>query len=295
MFIYQLVVKVEFGHFFVKLSPAFSCFFGTFMPTGVFDEIWLDVEFWFDLTKVHPFLPCEMGFFAAMKHEVSEWPLPGGWFFLIPTWVKTGNVVFPPWFHHPLAFWGISEVPDLLTGDSECLAGDGESCTLMLGWSWYVDWFSLSIREQWFSISRIKTAVECWMLHVALGIGPCSIEAHENFVTARNALQLTARARGARAEGPTAAAWSQCGGKKWTAWKLSFHFVGCTGVTSGRSSPLMMFDEETEKEPCFCWWCISLCREPPSVQMAAWWEIGLKGYAGHRNATSREGFYCDVD
>lgn len=45
MFIYQLVVKVEFGHFFVKLSPAFSCFFGTFMPTGVFDEIWLDVEF----------------------------------------------------------------------------------------------------------------------------------------------------------------------------------------------------------------------------------------------------------
>ena len=67
------------------------------------------------------------------------------------------------------------------------------------------------------------------------------------------------------------------------------------GVTSGRSNLLMMFDEENEKEPRFCWWCISLCREPPSVQMAAWWEIGLKGYARHRNAPSREGFYCDVD
>ena len=72
------------------------------------------------------------------------------------------------WFVRGLTAWSlhasassISEVPDLLTGDSECLAGDGESCTL-------------------------------------------------------NALQLTARARGARAEGPTAAAWSQCGGKKWT-------------------------------------------------------------------------------
>ena len=118
--------------------------------------------------------------------------------------------------------------------------------------------------------------VDCCICIRSLGIGPCSIEAHWKFCDSQECSAIDRTGTWARAEGPTAAAWSQCGGKKWRPESSVFHFVGCTGVTSGHSSPLMMFDEETEKEPCFCWWCISLCREPPSVQMAAWWKSDWK-------------------
>lgn len=177
MFIYQLVVKVEFGHFLSETFPGIFLFLWQHLHAnrGI-DRVGLDVEFWFEMTQVHPFSPREMGFFAAMKHEVCSWPLPGDDFS-----IPTRRCVSDAWFHQLPPFWGISEVPDLLTGDSECLAGDGESCTLMLGWSWYVDWFSLSIREQWFSNFSDKNCL--WMLNVAsaLGLGPCSIEAPWKF------------------------------------------------------------------------------------------------------------------
>lgn len=172
MFIYQLVVKVEFGHFLCETFPGIFLFVWHLHANRGIDRIWLDVEFSLSLAKWVSLLPWNMKFLHGLCQRMI-FSSRLGW--------KQETLCFRPLVPPASTSWGISEVPDLLTGDSECLAGDGESCTLMLGWSWYVDWFSLSIREQWFSISRIKTAVECWMLHVALGIGPCSIEAHWKF------------------------------------------------------------------------------------------------------------------
>ena len=158
MFIYQLVVKVEFGHFLCELSPAFSCLFGTSMPTGGLIEFGLMLNFPWALRNGF-LLPWTWSFFMAFA---------SGWFFH-PVSVKTGNVVFPDPCSTSFHLWGISRCQIFWRVIANAWPATASPAPWCLAEVEYVDWFSLSIREQWFSNFSDK---KCrWMLIVASALG----------------------------------------------------------------------------------------------------------------------------